>query len=104
MNNRIKAIQSHFEAQRERVIADLDSVLNGSTAWDFDKAVNLIRELAIANQSLNTVDMIVRDNSPQQASGITLEQLTELDRLAQAIRDKVSPDQNEENNEQDNAS
>ena len=93
MNKKLKAAHSHFIAERDRLIAELDILLNGQTSSEsLDKVFNTFREMAVVNVAISNIEAIMADNNPPQPQGISIDQLEELSRMTEAIRQKMDED------------
>ena len=88
INKILTASLSHYEAQRDYLISELDIVLNKSIeSGSTQKAIDLIKELSISTLSINTIKSIIKDNQKD------LNQ-SDLDTLANIIEQKIQDNQN----------
>jgi hypothetical protein len=93
MNKKLKAAHSHFIAERDRLIAELDTLLNSQTNPDsLDKVFYTFREMAVVNMAIGNIESIIADNElpVTEPSGITLNQLEQINRMAEALREKMN--------------
>lgn len=100
-NKRLNAANSHFVAQRDRCVAELDVMLNNYTGLvSMDAIIDVFEKLAIANMAISNIKSIVQDNAVPEKSpeGLTLNQVEEMNRMVDAIRQKVSPYNPEDQN------
>ena len=61
LNNSVKAVTSHFQAQRDRAIADLEVYLNrpvgvGEHSTLLDDTIKIFESLAHANEMLSLIE------------------------------------------------
>ena len=86
MNKILKAAYSHYQAQRDHILSELDIIMNRSSKeGDTDRAIKLIKELTEVNSCIVTIELIIDDNKTN---------ISELDNLAKVLDDKLK------NNEQ----
>lgn len=86
MNKIIKASHSHYQAQRDLILSELDILINRSSKeGDTEKVIKLIKELSDVNSCINTIELIMRDNSSN---------LSELDELARQLDEKLNKQEN----------
>lgn len=100
MNKKLKSAHSHFIAQRDRLIADLDTLLNGQHGTEsMDLVYHTFREMAIVNMAISNIESIIADNerSEPHISGLDIDQLGEINRMAEAIRNKMDNDNKNQN-------
>lgn len=99
-NKRLLAANSHFTSQRDKIIAELDSLLNSySGPINMDAIIQSFERLAVVNMALSNINSVIEDNSDSNASvnGINLNELEEMNMMADAIRQKLNiGDQNPE--------
>lgn len=100
-NKRLLAANSHFVSQRDKIVAELDSLLNSySGPLNMDAIIQSFEKLAITNMALSNINSIIEDNSDANApvNGINLNELEEMNMMVEAIRQKLNiGDQNLEN-------
>lgn len=105
MNKKLKASHSHFLAEKDRLVAELDMLINGNSTDSLDSLFVKFRELAVVNVAISNIESIMTDNSNPDEShakrGLTLNQLEEMTRMAEAIR-KLNEGGDQEN-EKDHA-
>jgi hypothetical protein len=97
MNKKLKAAHSHFIAERDRLIAELDILLNGQTGSEsLDRVFHTFREMAVVNTAISNIESILADNEQENplVSGLTIDQLGEMNRMAEAIRQKMNDGEN----------
>jgi hypothetical protein len=81
MNKILKATYSHYQAQRDHILSELDIVLNRSSKeGDTDRAIKLIKDLSDVNSCINTLDLIIQDNSST---------ISELDTLSKELSERL---------------
>ena len=100
MNKKLKASHSHFIAERDRLIAELDTLLNGQTGSEsLDKVFRTFREMAVVNMAVSNIESIMADNEQASppVSGLTIDQFDEINRMAEAIRNKMDNDTKTQN-------
>ena len=103
MNKKLKAAHSHFIAERDRLIAELDTLLNGQTSSEsLDKVFNTFREMAVVNVAISNIETIMEDNNTPQPQGIAIDQFGELSRMAEAIRQKMDEENGVSGNDNNN--
>lgn len=86
MNKILKAALSHYIAQRDYVISELDIILNKSNnEGDTKKCIDLIKELSLNNLSITYIQKIIDDNNENPS----VHNIEELDLLAKAIENKI---------------
>jgi hypothetical protein len=101
-NKRLQAAQSHFISQRDRAIAELDSMLNAYAAtMDMDTIIRTFEKLALSNMALSNINSIIEDNSDQQGLGgdFSPSDLEEMNAMADAISSKLNLVKNNEKNQ-----
>lgn len=97
MNKKLKAAHSHFLAQRDLYMAELDNLLNSNVPKGEVKEIfGLFRHLALTNTTINTIEAIMRDNQYQSEQGFPSEELMNLDELARKLEDKLKKSTTEE--------
>lgn len=88
INKILTASLSHYEAQRDFIISELDITLNKSTEpGSTNKAIDLIHQLSIANLNISTIKSIIKDNERQINQ-------PDLNSLADLIEQKIQDNQN----------
>lgn len=91
MNKIIKASLSHYQAQKDILLSELDIILNRSNQeGDTKKAIELIRELSLTIVCINNIEAIIEDNK----LGINVSNLEELNNLAGLIDEKIKNQNN----------
>ncbi len=66
MNKILKASLTHYQAQRDFLLSELDIVLNqNNSVGDTQKSIELIRELSIVILCINNIESIISDNKQQ---------------------------------------
>lgn len=96
MNKILKASYSHFIAQRDLILAELDINLNKSDSnTSVEKTIGLFKELAISNLCLEYIHAIINDNNSMESN-----QLKDLDFLAKELENKLT---NKDHNNSENA-
>lgn len=97
-NKRLNAVHSHFVAQREKCVAELDVMLNSYTgSVNIDSIITVFERLALANMALSNIQSIVADNSVPEPTenGLDFSQIEQMNRMAEAIKDKLSESRQE---------
>lgn len=93
MNKILKASYSHFIAQRDLVLAELDINLNKTDSnTSVEKTITLFKELAISNMCIDYIDAIIKDNTSNDSNP-----LKDLDFLAKELEKKIINNNNSEN-------
>jgi len=87
MTNKIlKASLSHYQAQRDFFLSELDIILNKSNnEGDTKKAIDLIRELSLVVVCINNIEAIIEDNK----SDISLKNVEDLNNIAEFLEEKL---------------
>lgn len=72
MNKILKAAHSHYVAQRDILMADLEALINKDGSPNVSlKAIEAIEKLALANLCIDTVRAIIDDNKGQDFPNIS---------------------------------
>lgn len=96
MNKILKASHSHFIAQRDLILAELDLNLNkNNSSTSIEKTINLFKDLAISNLCIEYISAIINDNELNDSS-----RLKDLDFLAKELENKLT---NKDINNSENA-
>lgn len=106
-NKRLNAVNSHFLAERDRCVAELESLLNNQgIALDMELLVKTFERLAVTNVALENIRAIISDNSKTANSetgfqGFDMSQTEEMNRMLEVIKDKLDnfTDQNHSTNQ-----
>ena len=86
MNKILKASLSHYQAQRDILLSELDIVLNqNSNLGDTQKSIELIRELSIVVLCINNIESIIEDNKKQSE----LNNLMQMENLADELEKRI---------------
>jgi hypothetical protein len=96
MTNKIlKASLSHYQAQRDFFLSELDIIINRSNnEGDTKKAIDLIRELSLTILCINNIEAIIEDNK----NNVSLKNVEELNHIAQILDEKLNnPNNNQQN-------
>ncbi len=96
MTNKIlKASLSHYQAQRDFFLSELDIIINRSNnEGDTKKAIDLIRELSLTILCINNIEAIIEDNK----NNVSLKNVEELNHIAQILDEKLNnPNDNQQN-------
>lgn len=92
-NKRLLAANSHFASQRDKIVAELDSLLNSySGPLNMDAIIQSFEKLAITNMALSNINSIIEDNTDVNHSkgGINVNELEEMNMMVEAIREKLN--------------
>lgn len=103
MNKKLKAAHSHFLAERDKLISELDTLLNRNTDPDcLNRVFSTFREMAVVNVAISNIESIMEDNqnSDRPIQGLPVEHLEQMHAMAEALRRKV--DENQYNMDNDN--
>lgn len=98
-NKRLQAARSHFTSQRDKAIAELDSMLNAYAATvDMDAIIRTFEKLALSNMALSNISSIIEDNSDTQglSDSYSATDLEEINAMADAITNKLNLVKNDE--------
>lgn len=104
-NKRLKAAHSHFLSCRDRYVAELEVMLNSySGTFNMDAMIETFEKLAVANMAINNINSILADNSnaDEPNYGINLDQIDEMNRMVEAIKQKMGSDRTESENNNSN--
>jgi 5-bromo-4-chloroindolyl phosphate hydrolysis protein len=96
MTNKIlKASLSHYQAQRDFFLSELDIIINRSNnEGDTKKAIDLIRELSLTVVCINNIESIIEDNK----SNVSMQNIEDLNHIAQILDDRIkNPNNNQQN-------
>ncbi len=96
MTNKIlKASLSHYQAQRDFFLSELDIIINRSNnEGDTKKAIDLIRELSLTVVCINNIESIIEDNK----SSVSMQNIEDLNHIAQLLDDRLkNPNNNQQN-------
>lgn len=86
MNKILKASLSHYQAQRDILLSELDIVLNqNSNLGDTQKSIELIRELSIVVLCINNIESIIEDNKKSSE----LNNLMQMENLADELEKRI---------------
>ena len=65
MNKTLKSAYSHYQAQRDNILSELDIMLNKDPQQgDTNRVIAFIKDLTLINMCINTLDVIMEDNKP----------------------------------------
>lgn len=88
MNKILKATHSHYLAQRDILLSELDIILNRSNQQgDTNKAIDLIKELSLVVSCINNIEQIISDNKQNV-------DLNSINGIAELLEQKLKNDQN----------
>jgi alpha-galactosidase len=88
MNKILKAAHSHYLAQRDFLLSELDIVINRSNQQgDTQKAIELIKEMSLTVSCINNIEAIISDNKSNM-------DLNSVNSLAELIEEQLKKDQN----------
>jgi hypothetical protein len=86
MNKILKASLTHYQAQRDILLSELDIVLNqNNSVGDTQKSIELIRELSIVILCINNIESIINDNKQQSE----LNNLMQMENLADELEKRL---------------
>lgn len=86
MNKILKASLTHYQAQRDILLSELDIVLNqNNSVGDTQKSIDLIRELSIVILCINNIESIINDNKQQSE----LNNLMQMENLADELEKRL---------------
>jgi hypothetical protein len=86
MNKILKASLTHYQAQRDFLLSELDIVLNqNNSVGDTQKSIELIRELSIVILCINNIESIISDNKQQSE----LNNLMQMENLADQLEKRL---------------
>lgn len=86
MNKILKASLTHYQAQRDFLLSELDIVLNqNNSVGDTQKSIELIRELSIVILCINNIESIISDNKQQSE----LNNLMQMENLADELEKRL---------------
>jgi hypothetical protein len=96
MTNKIlKAALSHYQAQRDIILSELDILLNRSNNdGDTKKAIDLIKDLSLNVICINNIESIIEDNT----NNVTMKNVQDLNNLAEILNEKIKSTNNNEDN------
>lgn len=89
MNKKLKAAHSHFVAERDKLISELDTLLNRNTDPDcLNRVFSTFREMAVINVAISNIESIMEDNqnADSQMPGLPAEHLEQMHAMAEALR------------------
>jgi alpha-galactosidase len=88
MNKILKAAHSHYLAQKDFFLSELDIVINRSNQQgDTQKAIELIKEISLTVSCINNIEAIISDNKSNM-------DLNSVNSLAELIEERLKKDQN----------
>lgn len=86
MNKILKASLTHYQAQRDFLLSELDIVLNqNNSVGDTKKSIDLIKELSIVILCINNIESIIQDNKQQSE----LNNLMQMENLADELEKRI---------------